>query len=149
MAAIHYRPVILVAHSLGSLVVYSYLEGHIQSCQPFDVRQVVTIGSMLSLPEVYRSILGVMVNSPIPWPDPVRDWTNIRDPRDPLAFQYGGLMVSGLIHQYSEILLSSSPGGMQAHDAGNYLRNPTTAKVILGAWCKALRDSQATEPGCS
>jgi hypothetical protein len=72
LAAAEQRPIVTVAHSLGSLVVYSYLAGR----QPgsfggFDIRRMVTIGSMLSVPEVFRAILGSMVNPPIPAPSEI------------------------------------------------------------------------------
>ncbi|MBC7789817.1 MAG: hypothetical protein H7Z74_07710 [Anaerolineae bacterium] len=146
------RPVILVTHSLGSLTTYSYLEEHNPNAEypPFDVRHIISFGSMLSVPEVYQAILGSRVKPPIPWPEQVREWTNIRDPLDALAFPYNRLMSldSAGVGRSSEIVIDTSPGLRGAHDAAHYLEHPTVAGVILAAWCDAQPTAAGRIPGC-
>ena len=147
------RPVILVTHSLGSLTAYSYLEEHNPRADypPFDIPHVISFGSMLSVPEVYRAILGSMVKAPIPWPEQVGAWTNIRDPLDALAFPYNRLMSpdSVGVRRSLEIVIDTSPGPRGAHDAVHYLEHPTVAGAILSAWCDAYVSLGARRtPGC-
>jgi hypothetical protein len=142
------RPVIIVAHSLGSLVVYSYLAGRQPgSFRGFDIRRLVTIGSMLSVPEVYRAILGSMVNPPIPAPAEIKSWVNVRDGLDYLAFDLGGI-VGG--HPGSapprDVATRGTGRPWTAHDAAAYLRDAATSRAIAWAWCRAFSTGSGAQP---
>jgi hypothetical protein len=70
-------PVVVVGHSLGSVIAYDVLyglEGQL------DVRLLVTIGSPLGVEEIQD-----VVNRPLRVPAPVRAWLNAADARDLVA----------------------------------------------------------------
>lgn len=68
-------PVIVIGHSLGSVVAYDALHK-----TPRDVPLLVTIGSPLAVTEVQD-----LVTRPLRVPDGVRQWRNVADGRDLVA----------------------------------------------------------------
>jgi hypothetical protein len=75
------EPVVLVAHSLGSVVAYDVLRR--ADPQSRTMPLLLTLGSPLGI-EAVRSALEA--DGPLTWP-PVERWVNARDPRDLLALQ--------------------------------------------------------------
>ncbi|WP_402373144.1 hypothetical protein [Isoptericola rhizosphaerae] len=73
------EPVVLVAHSLGSVVAYDVLRR--ADPQSRTMPLLLTLGSPLGI-EAVRSALEA--DGPLTWP-PVERWVNARDPRDALA----------------------------------------------------------------
>jgi hypothetical protein len=69
-------PVVVVGHSLGSVIAYDVLYGR----GGLDVRLLVTIGSPLGVDEIQD-----VVNRPLRVPGPVRAWLNAADARDLVA----------------------------------------------------------------
>lgn len=75
------EPVVLVAHSLGTVVAYDVLRR--ADPQRWTVPLLATLGSPLAI-EAVRSVLEA--DGPLTRP-PVERWVNARDPRDLLALQ--------------------------------------------------------------
>ncbi|WP_407319614.1 hypothetical protein UQW22_04100 [Isoptericola halotolerans] len=73
------EPVVVVAHSLGSVIAYDVLRR--AEARRWDVPLLLTLGSPLAI-EAVRS--GVEASSSLTWPA-VGRWVNARDPRDLLA----------------------------------------------------------------
>ncbi len=135
-AAREKRPVILVAHSFGSLVAYSYLRADrsdASSATP-SIHRYVTLGSMLGIPELQELLLGRA--GPLSLPKGVRSWVNVRHTGDPfaapLADTTGGRRATSHIR---EVVTSGS--AVDPHDIITYLRDGTTARAIAWAWCDA------------
>lgn len=82
-------PVILVAHSQGSIIAYDVLtalSGRTPSGLPLDLVALVTFGSPLGIDEVQRKLAGAGPSAPYGTvPAGVRAWTNLADPFDPVA----------------------------------------------------------------
>jgi hypothetical protein len=77
------RPIILVAHSQGSIIAYDVLRRLGTSTptgKPLDIAAFVTIGSPLGIDEVQRKLEESRV-----MPSAVRAWTNLADVFDPVA----------------------------------------------------------------
>ncbi len=120
------RPVIVVAHSLGSLVAYDYLTSRRDSGA---VQRVVTIGSPLGSSEMRRFLIGGDSTESFGLPSSVRAWINVRSAADmfamPLSFG-------------RDIVTTTAPDEPDAHEMIGYLRNSATAGAILGGWCTAF-----------
>jgi hypothetical protein len=147
------RPVIVVAHSLGSLIVYDYLQDSFTPAgfTPFRIARFVTMGSMLSVPEVYRAIFGAFVKPPLPVPPQILEWVNVRDKLDPLAFSMAPAIADRLGKmQIVETRTAGVKNPFRAHDARNYLSDSGTARAVAWAWCQAWPGGIAAAPaGCA
>jgi pimeloyl-ACP methyl ester carboxylesterase len=120
------RPVILVAHSLGSLVAYDYLSTRTDTGL---VRRLVTIGSMAGAPELRRLLIGGDSTDAFSVPASVGEWVNIRNDKDPLATP---LPIG------RDIVTAPPADEVDPHEMVGYLRGTITAREILSAWCSAI-----------
>lgn len=139
------RPVVLVAHSFGSLVSYHHLRVRDSASAP-RVERFVTIGSLLGRPELRQLLLGQRGREPV-LPAGVGSWVNVRDPADPFASPLIGVGDVGRSDAIKDIRTESSLPG-DPHDASRYLADPATARAVLEAWCSALPDGGSAERSC-
>lgn len=133
-AASEKRPVILVAHSFGSLVAYTYLRAERQrgSTTGMPIHRFVTLGSMLGIPELQELLLGRA--GPLSLPAGVRSWVNVRHTGDPFAAPFAD-STGREPPKVREIVTSTT--AIDPHDIVSYLRDPATARAIAWAWCDA------------
>jgi endonuclease G, mitochondrial len=139
------RPVVLVAHSFGSLVGYSYLRAdrpHEARLTPV-IHRYVTLGSMLGIPELRELLLGRA--GALSLPSGVRSWVNVRHARDPFAAPLADS--ARATHETAVIreVVTSGPA-IDPHDIVTYLRDPVAARAIAWAWCDA--GGKAHSPAC-
>jgi hypothetical protein len=138
------RPVILVAHSFGSLVAYSYLRAdRAHSGGTPRIHRYVTLGSMLGIPELRELLLGRV--GPLSLPTGVGSWVNVRHVRDPFAVPLADSTTGKRGPTIREVVTSGS--AVDPHDIVTYLRDPATARAIAWAWCDA--GGKAHSPGCN
>jgi hypothetical protein len=149
LAARQKRPVILVAHSFGSLIAYGYLQSASSSdSAAFDIHRFVTLGSLLGAPGARQLFLGDH-EARASLPSGVRAWTNIVDVRDGLAHPilFDGDSTTARVDN-----VTTTPGspGEDPHHVLRYLADPVTARVVLGAWCDAfeIESGQRLPAGC-
>ncbi|MDQ3950043.1 MAG: hypothetical protein M3282_06835, partial [Gemmatimonadota bacterium] len=143
------RPVILVAHSFGSLVAYSYLRtdrARASGATP-AIHRYVTLGSMLGIPELQELLLGRA--GPLSLPAGVRSWVNVRHVRDPFAAPLADSAPDSASSKRApaairEVVTSGS--AVDPHDIVTYLRDPAAARAIAWAWCDA--GGKAHAPAC-
>jgi len=145
-AAFQGRPVILVAHSFGSLVAHGHLRTR-EADAPV-VERYLTIGSLIGRPELRTLLIGPAGREP-GLPPGVRSWVNVRDPRDPLATALLGVRAPSdqearIFDLRTERTVPGDP-----HDAGRYLSDPATARAVLGAWCSGLGQGARATPACA
>ena len=123
-----YRPRIVIAHSLGTVVAYEALHAHPE----LKPELLLTLGSPLALP---RAVFDRLIPCPIDsstgrmgsCPEAVGRWVNIADPGDPVAipphlaraFQGIALDLTATIH-----------AGFGFHHAKNYLSCAATAAIL-------------------
>jgi endonuclease G len=139
------RPVILVAHSFGSLVAYSYLRSdraHTAGVTP-PIHRYVTLGSMLGIPELQELLFGRA--GPLAIPAGVGSWVNVRHVHDPFAPPLTDSTDSGRRQTRIRDIVTSSDA-VDAHDHITYLRDAATARAIAWAWCDA--GGNAYSPAC-
>jgi pimeloyl-ACP methyl ester carboxylesterase len=120
------RPIILVAHSLGSLVAYDYLSTRSDTGL---VQRLVTIGSMAGAPDLRRLLIGGDSTDAFTVPKSVRDWVNIRNEKDALATP---LSIG------RDTLITPPADEIDPHEMIGYLRGSVTAREVLGAWCSGV-----------
>ena len=124
------RPIILVAHSLGSLVAYDYLSTRTDSVL---VNRFVTIGSMLGSPELRHLAIGGDSTDTLSRPASVKDWINIRNEQDVFAVP---------VSTGRDIATNPPADEPDAHEMVGYLRGPATAREVLAGWCAAFNTNQ-------
>jgi alpha-beta hydrolase superfamily lysophospholipase len=139
-AAEERRPVVLVAHSLGSLISYSVLLNHTPypSISSFDVLRLITVGSMLALPRIGSALLGSHQGSITLVPASVRSWINIRNRRDPLAFALTTVSSADPRKRPVELVINNSRAHTSAHSIVNYLTDTLAIRAILSGWCQGF-----------
>ena len=139
------RPIVLVAHSFGSLVAYSYLRAartQASGGAPM-IHRYVTLGSMLGIPELQELVLGRA--GPISLPTNVQSWVNVRHVGDPFAAPLADTATDTRSTRIREVV--TSVDAVDPHDIVSYLRDPATARAVTWAWCGA--GGKAYSPACS
>jgi hypothetical protein len=145
-AAHEKRPVVLVAHSFGSLLAYGYLHSRSPNGGTPPVSELVTLGSLLGAPAARLLLLGDTSARPIA-PPGVHGWTNVIDPRDGLAYAIPERSASDTVGTATRNIMTA-PGepGDDPHDVLRYLRDPATARALAEAWCRAYPRWAARPP---
>lgn len=129
------RPVILVAHSLGSLVAYDYLSARRDTGV---VQRLVSLGSMLGSADLRRLLIGGDSSDAFGEPRSVKSWVNIRNSGDPFAIPLA----------FGRDIVTDPPADeVDQHEMVGYLRNGITAGAILEGWCGAFGASRPA--GCN
>ena len=141
------NPIMVVSHSMGTIIAYDVLRNIGQSNDRFDVEYFVTIGSPLGLPHVKANIYDSRKHyakknrSPLRTPTIVsKAWHNFADRGDPVAFDSHlsddfdvndqGLKVVDDLVSNDYIGLS---GKRNRHKSYGYLRTPERSELISGA----------------
>ena len=129
------RPVILVAHSLGSLVAYDLLSSRSDSGL---VRRFITIGSLVGSADLRHLLIGGDSTDTLVVPRAAGAWINIRND--------GDLFATPL--PLGRDVRSAPPADEpDPHDMLGYLRSVTAAREILRAWCGAFSTERPS--GCN
>jgi pimeloyl-ACP methyl ester carboxylesterase len=132
------RPVILVAHSLGSVVAYDALASA-KDAPP--VERLVTVGAIVGAPGMRQLLLGGAPDDTLRVPPSVKSWVNVRRPGDPFAAPLSRSIIPQRDGRVVRDLLTEAPessDAAEAHDVVAYLRDAVAARVILSAWCAAF-----------
>lgn len=130
-AAEQRRPVVLVAHSMGALVSWSFLEAHADARRLPRIERFVTVGSLVGSATVRELLLGGGARS-VGLPRGVASWVNVVEEADPLALPLRG-GTAGLAD-----VVTRGPAGADPHRIEHYLRDPVTATAVLEGWCGAF-----------
>jgi hypothetical protein len=150
------RPILLLAHSMGSVIAFDALWEltHLDGVTwPVDLW--VTLGSPLGQRYLQRRLLGRDQRGAARYPANVRRWVNIAAVGDMtaidpvLADDYGEMLTLGLVESITDLSLYSHfrlDGTLNVHAEYGYLANAVTGKIVADWWsaCVAARDSPAT-----
>ena len=134
-------PVIVIAHSLGSMITYRNLMRNIPD--EFAPFYLITIGSMLGEPAVQRTLLGSHADYPAPVPIPVKWWRNLVNKGDVLAFPSASAFYSEFPDKKPVDIMIDTPGS-DRHSATAYLSSLEMGQALRAASCAAL----PTQKGC-
>jgi hypothetical protein len=116
---------VIVAHSLGTVVTYNLLRRE-AAAQGWRVPTLITVGSPLGVGPVVSSL------RPIRYPDGVGAWFNAFDPRDVVALHpldVDHFPVTPMIENYPGVQ-NPTPN---RHGISGYLTDPTVARRIRDA----------------
>jgi hypothetical protein len=140
------RPIILVAHSLGSVVAYDALASA-KDVPPIE--RLVTVGAIVGAPGLRQLLLGGSGDDTLRIPPSVKSWVNVRRPGDPFAVELSRSVIPSREGRVVRDLLTEAPettDAAEAHDVVSYLRDAVAARAILSAWCGAF--TEKTPAGC-
>jgi hypothetical protein len=136
-------PIIAIAHSMGSLLLYKTLfTGLRRLKRPV---YLITIGSMLAEPSVQQAMLGSLTEFPAPIPPAVVWWRNVMNDGDVLAFKASEAFESDVPGKRPLDVTIRVGNGINRHSAGLYLSSPEFGRLVHQAWCS----SSLGEQGCS
>ena len=145
-AAAEGRPVVLIAHSFGSLVAHHHLTLRDTANAP-PVERLVTIGSLVGRPEMRELLLGSRGRR-VELPARVGSWVNVRDPNDDLSASISGERPDSLDARIVD-RRTERPPLADPHDATRYLLDPATARAVWEAWCSAFPAGRTEAQGCN
>jgi hypothetical protein len=127
------RQVMLIAHSMGSIIAYDVLAGADRDLPGLRISHFVTVGSPLGLAPV-KAILA----APLRVPECVGRWSNLADPRDHVArwdtrlsSDFRENSAGSAISDYLVVNGYVSPSGKpNPHKIYGYLRTPEMSEMI-------------------
>ena len=132
--------IMLIAHSMGSIIAYDVLREMGRQRRDFCVDHFITIGSPLGLPHVKDKIW--KENHLVRTPSVVRKWTNFADRRDPVALDVhlsddykendADVRVRDdlVINSYTGKNQGGNKGKPNYHKSYGYLRTPEMSSAI-------------------
>jgi hypothetical protein len=136
-------PVVIVAHSLGSMVVYKNLMNRLADThRPV---YLVTIGAMVGARVVQQTLLGSHADYPAKVPLAVKGWWNVVNTEDSLAFAAAPAFTSGTPSKRPHDAILDL-GGPDGHSATRYLGSAPVGRAIADAWCTASPKNPACDP---
>jgi hypothetical protein len=143
------RPVLLAAHSMGSVIAYDALwEMSRDSRDDLRIDLLLTMGSPLGQSYLQRRILGHDRNERDRYPDNIRRWVNLSAVGDMtavnpyLAGDFGEMAELGLIERIEDIEVFNffrHDGELNVHAEYGYLVNKETAAVVADWWRQQQR----------
>ncbi len=138
------RPIVLIAHSMGSVIAFDSLWEltHIDG-QVWPVDLWLTMGSPLGQRYLQRRLLGHDRAAAERYPANVRRWINLTAVGDMtaidpvLADDYGEMLRLGLVESIADLELYGHfrlDGALNVHAEYGYLANAVTGKIIADWW---------------
>ena len=138
------HPVLLVGHSMGSVIAYDALwEMTHRDGDDAQVDQLLTMGSPLGQRYMQKRIRGSGLGGADRYPHNIRHWKNLSaigeltsiDPK--LQIDFGGLLELGLVETFHDEELYTwfrLNGVLNVHSEYGYLVTDTTARIIADWW---------------
>lgn len=148
------RPVQIIAHSMGSVIVFDTLWEMSRANVTADkISQLVTIGSPLGLHFVQKRLLGASEKGIRKYPTNIRDWVNISAMGELTALDrefaddYRQMVRLGLldnIRDYHKSVYNyyRDANGLNVHRSYGYLINPVTGSIV-SEWLGRALDGAA------
>ena len=138
------RPVLLAAHSMGSVIAYDALwEMSRNERDELRVDLLLTMGSPLGQNYLQRRILGHDRSGPARYPDNIRRWVNLSAVGDMTAVdpylksEFGDMLEFGLIESIEDVEIFNffrHDGELNVHAEYGYLVNKVTAATVADWW---------------
>ncbi len=140
------RPILLLAHSMGSVIAYDALwQLSRKENRDVSVDQLVTMGSPLGQRYMQRRLLGYEEKDAQRYPGNIRRWLNISAVGELTAFHpelrkyYGEMERLGLVDWIRDVSFFNfyhQDGILNVHAEYGYLINAVTAGEIRAWWCE-------------
>ena len=147
------RPILLIAHSLGSVIAWDSLWQMSQSDgKQANVDTLLTMGSPLGQRFIQRRLLGYGEAGERRFPRGIRRWINLSSVGDltavdpHLADDFAAMVHAGMLESIEDHALHNYfrlNGDLNVHAEYGYLANSVTAKIVSDWWrtVRKLRDS--------
>jgi len=138
------RPILLIGHSMGSVIAYDTLWQQTHSAdRPVDISLFLTMGSPLGQHYIQRRILGHDSVGKERFPSGIRRWKNLAavgdltaiDPK--LMNDFGDMVSAGLLESLEDDYLFNYfrlDGELNVHAEYGYLVNEKTARTVTDWW---------------
>jgi subtilisin family serine protease/pimeloyl-ACP methyl ester carboxylesterase len=127
--------VVLVSHSMGTVIAFEVLHARAKAGRPVNVRQFVTLGSPLGITEVQD-----FLDAPLVVPEGVHQWLNFADPFDPVALDKGlanefeaRRTESGSVRIVDRLIVNERTTRGNPHASLGYLADPKVRTAIAQA----------------
>lgn len=147
------RPVLLIAHSMGSVIAYESLwQMSRVDREATQVDMLLTMGSPLGQRHLQRQIKGYSSIGAVRFPNNIRRWANLSAAGDLTALnpdlrkEFGAMLEHGLVDDIVDREIFNwfrYAGELNSHAEYGYLANPVTAEVVVG-WWRALSSSRGS-----
>jgi len=139
------RSVLLIGHSLGSVIAYDALwELSRRSGNVGRVDLFLTLGSPLGLNFVRKRVLGAGETGAMRYPDNIDRWVNLSAVGEMTALgrrfahDFRPMQALGLVGSIEDrvdlVNYFRGPDGLNVHKCYGYMINPATATAIAGWW---------------
>jgi len=138
------RPVLLLAHSMGSVIAYDALwQMSQESERDVSVHLLVTMGSPLGQNVIQRNLLGYTASGKARYPQNILDWINIAAVGELTAIDmtlkddFGEMVDLGLVAGIDDRTMYNyyhMNGVLSVHAEYGYLVNEVTAKIVSHWW---------------
>ena len=147
------RPILLIAHSMGSIIAYDSLwEMARNSHDHATIDRLLTMGSPLGQNYLQRRILGHDREAAERYPDNIRRWTNLAAVGEltaidrVLANDFGEMLELDLLESLEDVDLFTYfrlDGQLNVHAEYGYLVSETCGRVVADWWreVSSTRDS--------
>lgn len=141
------RPILLVAHSMGSVIAYDSLWEMSQNEHDHCVIDLwLTVGSPLGQNYLQKRIKGRHASGRQRYPGNIRNWTNIAavgeltatDPE--LKNDFGEMLELGLVESIDDLEIYNPyrlNGDLNVHGEYGYLAHEVTGRIIAEWWAEA------------
>lgn len=141
------RPILLIGHSMGSVISYDALwQISHELNEPFTLDTLLTLGSPLGQNLIRRQLLGHDKDGAGRYPGNIRKWTNISAVGDLTTMEmnvrdhYSEMLDFGITSHIEDHLTYNwfrnhgTDGELNIHSEYGYLINDTTARVVADWW---------------
>ena len=142
------RPILLIAHSMGSVIAYDSLwEMTHKTTDRVRVDHLLTLGSPLGQNYLQKRILGHDQNGEARYPHNIRNWSNLSAVGDVTAIDrvlrddFGEMLDLGLVESVEDIDVLNYfrlNGQLNVHSEYGYLVNETAGRIIANWWKEHL-----------
>jgi hypothetical protein len=146
------RPVLLLAHSMGSVIAYDALwQMSQESDRDVSVHLLVTMGSPLGQNVIQRNLLGYSASGLARYPANILDWINLAAIGELTAIDmtlnndFGEMIDLGLVAGIDDRTMYNyyhMDGELSVHAEYGYLVSEVTAKIVRDWWCQQMVETK-------
>jgi hypothetical protein len=138
------RPILLMAHSMGSVIAYESLwQMSRANREPMQIDLLLTMGSPLGQNYIQKRLKGNDAIGNVRYPDNIRSWVNLSAVGDLTAIEpalkhdFQGMLEAAIIEDIDDRQIDNwfrLDGVLNTHSEYGYLANPETAAIVADWW---------------